>query len=647
MNHRAAFSPEDNKLRIYPASRLDAYDWRGAGYRWAPKQECFFAVWSPEAEDFALDLCGDIEDEDKSLVERAEERADRFTDYSTNRLGDAENARAAVSAIADNIPLGQPILVGHHSERHARRDAAKIENGMRRAVSMWKKSEYWKQRAASALRHAKYKELPAVRARRIKTLEAELRKVLRSKESAADLLKLWTANGLTLERARFISGHTVHGNLVVIQEGNQSWNAYDVLRPEEERYKACPACTVEEVQEAARKHHARVTTNCERWIEHLSNRLEYEHAMLEDQGAAHLLDKKPKSAAAQLPLCNYRAPQGIDIPNGYNHGKLMHYAQVEMTQAEYAKIYKDYKGTHVVGNSHRVRTCIHHEKGGPSYGSHVCVFLTDSKVHTPPVRVDPLMVEPPHPTHEQIEAQIKRTQAQTQARELLKIDAAPFQEMAEALKTGVKVVSVNQLFPTPSDVARHMMDVGDIQPGQRVLEPSAGTGNLIRAIIDRFTGLDCGQITAVESNYNCVHSLEEMSRKTLYANDHNFWIKGKDFLECTPEELGFFHRIVMNPPFENGADIKHILHARTFLKPGGRLVAICANGPRQQAKLQPLADTWEELPGGTFEGTGVRTALLTISNPICRDCREPLGDAESMVRNNGELSHLEPCSTKS
>jgi hypothetical protein len=70
----------------------------------------------------------------------------------------------------------------------------------------------------------------------------------------------------------------------------------------------------------------------------------------------------------------------------------------------------------------------------------------------------------------------------------------------------------------------------------------------------------------------------------------------------------------MNPPFENGADIKHITHAISFLKPGGRLVAICANGPRQNEKLRPLADTWEPLPDGTFKesGTGVNTVLLTI-----------------------------------
>jgi len=34
----------------------------------------------------------------------------------------------------DGIPLGQPILVGHHSERRARRDAERIDNGIRRMV---------------------------------------------------------------------------------------------------------------------------------------------------------------------------------------------------------------------------------------------------------------------------------------------------------------------------------------------------------------------------------------------------------------------------------------------------------------------------------------------------------------------------------
>jgi methylase of polypeptide subunit release factors len=92
-----------------------------------------------------------------------------------------------------------------------------------------------------------------------------------------------------------------------------------------------------------------------------------------------------------------------------------------------------------------------------------------------------------------------------------------------------------------------------------------------------------------------------------------------DFLERGAWELGGkFDRIIMNPPFINGADIKHIKHALPMLKPDGRLVAICANGPRQQAQLKPIAEGsggfYEPLPAGTFKdkGTNVNTALLVI-----------------------------------
>ncbi|VDA00113.1 hypothetical protein BANRA_05274 [Klebsiella pneumoniae] len=79
-----------------------------------------------------------------------------------------------VDSLASAVPLGQPI-VGHHSER-ARRHAQKIENGMKRAVMLFERAEYWEQRAQASLRHAKYKERPDVRYRRIKKIEAELRK---------------------------------------------------------------------------------------------------------------------------------------------------------------------------------------------------------------------------------------------------------------------------------------------------------------------------------------------------------------------------------------------------------------------------------------------------------------------------------------
>ena len=155
----ATYSPDDNKIRLYASERLDSDLYnrvKSAGYKWAPKQDLFFApMWTPGREDLALELAGSIGDEDTTLTERAEDRAERFEGYQENRTKDAQSASNGVKALTDNIPFGQPILIGHHSEKRARKDAERIENGMKRAVKMWDTADYWAYRAAGAIRHAK------------------------------------------------------------------------------------------------------------------------------------------------------------------------------------------------------------------------------------------------------------------------------------------------------------------------------------------------------------------------------------------------------------------------------------------------------------------------------------------------------------
>jgi hypothetical protein len=59
---------------------------------------------------------------------------------------------------------------------------------MSKAVKLWRLSSYWTDRAKGAIAHTKYKELPAVRARRIKTIEAAKRKEQKSRDRLAKLL---------------------------------------------------------------------------------------------------------------------------------------------------------------------------------------------------------------------------------------------------------------------------------------------------------------------------------------------------------------------------------------------------------------------------------------------------------------------------
>lgn len=364
----ATYSPEDNKLRLYPFARLDKEIYnrvKELGFKWAPKQGLFVApMWHPQRYDLLIELCGEVGDEDTTLVERQEQRAERFEGYQEKRLNDAETAYDQVSQITDNIPLGQPILVGHHSEKKARKDQERIENGMRKAVKMWETSEYWKYRAAGALRHAQYKERPDVRARRIKKLQAEERKYKKNIKEANKTIDLWNKGELTLKKALALTSWP----FVFSDDLN------DGLRNE--------TVTPEETREQAVKKKENTVKWWERWLQHTAFRIEYEITMLEEQGEIHLL--KPKPRPKQLPLLNYRQPEGFKVENIYHRGEFSTYPQVEMTSAEYMKHYKDSRGTATIDGSHRVRVLYGGFSNGQYKSNRQVVFLIDKKVHPKP-----------------------------------------------------------------------------------------------------------------------------------------------------------------------------------------------------------------------------------------------------------------------
>lgn len=484
---KATYSPEDNKIRIYPDGRLSAEDYarvKSAGYGWAPKQGIFVApMWTPERADLAVEMCGEIQDEDTTLAERADERAERFEAYQTKRADEAERA-------LENVE-NAPDVIGHHNQRKAEKEAARIDNARKRAIGLWDAAEYWKRRAAGAIRAAKYKELPAVRARRIKTIEADKRKQERTAAESEKFLNAYRDSSINVKsianydhvsRCFPLADYPRQTPASQYEGAMGLWSALDggVITPEQARAIAIPA-------------HAAAIENARRWIAHCENRIAYEYAMLEEHGATNLLTK-PERPTRYVP-----------------------------EKSEQAK------------------------------------------------RFDALKT------------------------------AAP-----------VSVVVAPQLFPTPRDIAERMAAMLEVEPGHAVLEPSAGTGNLLGALGGRMFGHnpERGTVHAVEINHKLAGRLQaEFPFTTVHC---------ADFLEFRPDDFAPFDRIIMNPPFENASDIRHILHAVAMLKPGGRLVALCADGSRQNSKLRPIADYWEQLPPGTFasQGTGVNVALLVINNPL-------------------------------
>lgn len=63
--------------------------------------------------------------------ERREARAEKLREWAAKRDAKSAAGFQAARTVADGIPLGQPILVGHHSEKRHRRDIARIDSGMR------------------------------------------------------------------------------------------------------------------------------------------------------------------------------------------------------------------------------------------------------------------------------------------------------------------------------------------------------------------------------------------------------------------------------------------------------------------------------------------------------------------------------------
>lgn len=163
-----------------------------------------------------------------------------------------------------------------------------------------------------------------------------------------------------------------------------------------------------------------------------------------------------------------------------------------------------------------------------------------------------------------------------------KIGAAPSVEI-------VTVDRFTECHVTPADVAGRMVRyLGE--PG-RTLEPSAGTGNLSRAL-----DLPRDMLTQVERHIRLSQGLDQFGA-----------VVNRCFLEWAAEVKGAqsFARVIMNPPFSDVR--KHVAAARGLLAPGGVLVALvpCTFDA-------PGMETLENLDENTFANAKVRTKIIRI-----------------------------------
>ncbi|MFJ5890323.1 ParB/RepB/Spo0J family partition protein [Streptomyces californicus] len=136
----------------------------------------------------------EIDDEEKrsfaeieaERVQRAEEREERASDRADRAASSADARRAKADQVSERFWMGQPILIGHHSEGRARRDQQRIHDNMRASFADRDRATYWGNRAEAAAHYEKHRNNPHRTLRRLKGLRADLRSLEREREAAAE-----------------------------------------------------------------------------------------------------------------------------------------------------------------------------------------------------------------------------------------------------------------------------------------------------------------------------------------------------------------------------------------------------------------------------------------------------------------------------
>lgn len=182
----------------------------------------------------------------------------------------------------------------------------------------------------------------------------------------------------------------------------------------------------------------------------------------------------------------------------------------------------------------------------------------------------------------------------------------------EAPPEPVIVSKETHCFVTPPLVAASMVEYLEATPNMNTLEPSAGTGNLVKALLD--SGHSRFNLTLIEKNrelfYMAIKTRAKDYVQTGFGNDD---LPGfcECFLEYEERARGkiVFDRILMNPPFNGRECRKHVAAARRLLKDEGFIVALLPCTFPEDESTELL----DELPDDTFAGIKVRTKILKIT----------------------------------
>lgn len=86
----------------------------------------------------------------ENYEERKQERIERYKERAEKAKKQSQDLGKQAREMASVIPFGQPILVGHHSEKRDRNFRDRIHRKQGKSIEASKKADYWERRADSA-----------------------------------------------------------------------------------------------------------------------------------------------------------------------------------------------------------------------------------------------------------------------------------------------------------------------------------------------------------------------------------------------------------------------------------------------------------------------------------------------------------------
>jgi len=517
----------------------------------------------------------------------------RFAGYSGNAGKRASQAMQASEDAVKGIPMGQPIMVGHHSEKAHRKALERSRNAAMRGVQEFKKQNYWEWRAQGVLRHANRKFNSGVIKRRIKKLESQQRKQKKRLDEAKRGLQLWQNAEATKEATMAVAnrdgftrsyslaefpreGHTYEGPI-------SSWSALsdDIISPAQAKELAVPI-----FQKSIRY--------AQRWHDHYAGLIMYWRTFLVEE---HNEDIDEQTWAPMLKkgnwiqLIKWGKPQWGQIVRVNRSRETKRITTVSVDRSNWIADHWTHKWEY-----DSITAVLDHKPEGNELYMNISF---EKKEPEPEPEPDPV---------EEAKAQLKKVEE-------------------------VKIVKNHDpdFIPTPIWLVTRMCCEAVITPNEPmfILEPSAGDGRFVDEIVKHWQVdgtkhyIDC-----VEINYDACQVL----RKKGY---HVFEKDFLDFLPAAPD-IPLYDIVIGNPPWSKYQDAKHFLHAwNKCLKPGGTMVMIVSGGTvpqnldrvgaefhnikvRQEVCEIVLEHGWyESLPDDTFKefGTMARGTLVVVKKP--------------------------------